>query len=127
MLLEWDGHRRCLRRAAFGAVVSVLLLSLLFFVIGTGAFAQQPRWCDDRDAIVSTLEGRYGERLIGVGIIPAAPGRPSGLMSVYANAESGSWTITITAANETVPSGYASCVAASGEGFRLSPPPDHPS
>ena len=125
MLFEWHGLRRCQRWAATIAVVSVLLPSLLFFVIGTGAFAQQPRWCDDRDAIVSTLESRYGERLVSVGIIPAAPGRPSGLMSVYANADSGSWTITITAVNETVHSGYASCVAASGEGFRLTPA-EHP-
>ena len=122
MLLESDGLRRCLRWAAIAAIVSVALLCLLFFITGKGAFAQQFRWCDDRDSIVSALERRYGESLVGVGVIPATPGRPSGLMSVYANRESGSWTITITAANDTVSSGFASCVAASGKGFRLTPP-----
>ena len=122
MLLEWDALRRCLRWVAVAAVVSLALLCLLFFIIGESAFAQQLRWCDDRNSIVSALEGRYGESLVGVGVIPAAPDRPSGLMSVYANGESGSWTITITAANDTVPSGFASCIAASGEGFRLALP-----
>ncbi len=127
MSSNWDGLWRYLRWAAIGAAALVVLLCLLFFAFGKAAFAQQAGWCDDRDNLVAQLEGRYGERLIGVGVIPAAPGRPSGLMSVYANAESGSWTVTITAANETVPSGYASCVAASGEGFRVSLPPDRPS
>ena len=122
MLLEWDGLRRYLRWAVVAAVVFLTLLCLLFFIIGEGAFAQQLRWCDDRDSIVSALERRYGESVVGVGVIPATPGRPSGLMSVYANREKGTWTITITAANDTVPSGFASCVAASGEGFRLALP-----
>ena len=108
-----------MRWITLGAAFVALLL------LAKAVFAQQIRWCDDHDAIISALESRYGESLVGVGVIPATPGRPSGLMSVYANADSGSWTITITVVNDTVPSGYASCVAASGEGFRLTPA-EHP-
>ena len=127
MSSNWDGLLRCLRWAAIAAAALVVLLCLLFFAFGKAAFAQHARWCGDRDTLIDQLEGRYGESLIAVGVIPATAGRPSGLMSVYANAESGSWTVTITSADETVSSGYASCVAASGEGFRLALPPDHPS
>ena len=125
MMFEWDSPRRCLRWAVIGAVVSLALLCLLFFVIGKGAYAQQLRWCDDRNALVAQLLSRYGESLVGVGVIPANPTRPSGLMSLYANRASGSWTVTITAADQTLPSGFASCVAAAGEGFRLAPV-EHP-
>ena len=107
--------------------LALLAACLLFlWLLARDVWAQQLRWCDDRDSIVSALEGRYGESVVGAGVIPAKPGRPSGLMSVYANRESGTWTITITAANDNAPSGFASCVAASGQGFRLSPPAQDP-
>lgn len=83
--------------------------------------------CDDRDAIVAQLRDSFGETLVAVGVIPAKPGRPSGLMSIYTNPEKGTWTVTITAPNESAPSGFASCVPATGEGFRLLLPPGHPS
>ena len=110
---------------ARGLGVLAALVALLFDLAVPSAFAQQGPPCNDADRVETMLEQRYGERIVGFGVIPAMPGRPSGLMSVYANADSGSWTITITVVNDTVPSGYASCVAASGEGFRLTPA-EHP-
>lgn len=115
---------RLLRWAVLAAVVVVGLLCLLFLVVGREAFAQQPI-CDDRDAVAAQLRDGFGEHLIGVGIVPATAQRASGLMSLYANRESGTWTITITAVNPRAPSGFASCIAGSGEGFRLAPT-EHP-
>ncbi|WP_285672108.1 hypothetical protein [Paralimibaculum aggregatum] len=70
------------------------------------AQAQQMR-CGPRAKIVAHLEKKYGETRHSVGL---QQGR--GLVEVYANADSGSWTILLT-----TPQGL-SCLMAAGDAYQ---------
>jgi hypothetical protein len=63
--------------------------------------------CAARDKVVQTLADRYGETRQSVGLAPN-----SAMMEVYASAETGTWTITVT-----MPDGMT-CLVASGEHFK---------
>lgn len=63
--------------------------------------------CGQRDAIVRQLATRYGETQRSVGF---QQGR--GVVEIYVNADSGSWTILLT-----TPEGM-SCLMAAGEAFQ---------
>jgi hypothetical protein len=68
--------------------------------------AAQTQNCAQRDMVVERLAGTYGESRQSIGL--AANNQ---VMEVFANLESGSWTVTVT-----LPSGMT-CLIASGMAF----------
>lgn len=62
--------------------------------------------CGNREAVVATLAERYGETRRSMGVATN-----NAVMEVFASAESGTWTITVTLPDGTM------CLVASGEGF----------
>jgi len=66
----------------------------------------QTRNCAERQHVVERLAGTYGESRQSIGL--AANNQ---VMEVFANLESGSWTVTVT-----LPSGVT-CLVASGMAF----------
>ncbi len=66
----------------------------------------QTRNCAERERVVERLSGTYGESRQSIGL--AANNQ---VMEVFANLESGSWTVTVT-----LPSGLT-CLIASGMAF----------
>ncbi len=79
------------------------LLAALAVLGPTAAHAQA---CGPRDQVVERLANRYGETVQSVGL-----GSNNGIVEVYASAETGTWTITVT-----MPSG-STCLIASGNAF----------
>ncbi len=82
------------------------LIPLLIVAACTPAHAAPQ--CDGRDAVVALLADRYGENRQSVGIAGEAA-----IMEVYANDETGTWSITMT-----LPDGRM-CLMASGVGYEV--------
>lgn len=78
------------------------------------AAAQQARNCGPRAAVVENLGKKYGESRQGIGLDDRGA-----MLEIFASAESGSWTITLTAPNGQT------CLIASGQSFEIdtTPPP----
>ena len=94
----------------------LLFALLLTLACGSSALAQNARHCAPREAIITRLAEKFGESRQGLGL-----GRNNAVMEIFANLQSGSWTIIATLANGT------SCIIASGEAYqaRRDPlPPD---
>jgi len=71
------------------------------------AFAQQQnRNCAERDRVVERLSSTYGESRQSIGL-----GANNSVIEVFASAETGTWTITVT-----TPAGVT-CLVASGQAF----------
>lgn len=70
------------------------------------AFAQGSPHCAERDSIVTELASRYGETRHGIGLAA-----DNAVMEVFASAETGTWTITVTLANGMT------CLVASGQNY----------
>ncbi|MDQ7069297.1 MAG: hypothetical protein Q9M48_00850 [Rhodobacterales bacterium] len=68
--------------------------------------AQAARNCGERAAVVQRLADGYGETRQSIGI-----GANNAVVEVFASAESGTWTITVTAP------GGLTCLVASGQAF----------
>ncbi|MDT8853990.1 hypothetical protein RNZ50_02880 [Paracoccaceae bacterium Fryx2] len=70
--------------------------------------------CAPRKAVLAQLSDRYGETRQAVGLAGG-----TGVMEMFASAEHGSWTISITLPDGTT------CIVASGQGFEsvVEPPP----
>ena len=79
------------------------ILSLMTACSATTAYAAA---CGPRDQVVSRLTATYGETVQSMGL-----GSNNGIVEVYASAETGTWTITITTANGQM------CLIASGQAF----------
>ncbi len=62
--------------------------------------------CGNRDTVVERLTNKYGESRQSIGMAPK--GR---VVEVFASAETGTWTITVT-----MPNGVT-CLVASGQSF----------
>lgn len=94
--------------------MNLIRLSGLLVVASTLMLASEAasanRICGKRDAIVSQLKSKYGEVAQSRGFAQGA-----GLVEIYANNASGSWTIVVTH-----PTGV-SCLMASGEAFEAMP------
>ncbi|PIV73598.1 MAG: hypothetical protein COW55_12385 [Rhodobacteraceae bacterium CG17_big_fil_post_rev_8_21_14_2_50_65_11] len=88
------------------------LATLLFLV--TLSEAQTARSiCGERDRIVATLTGHFGETARSWGMGPR--GR---IIEVFASTDTGTWTITVTAPDGTT------CLVASGNAWQdLAQPP----
>lgn len=96
--------KRMIGRLLKTAIVAPLG-AMTLFLSADNAQAQQ-MVCGKRDAIIDQLKGKYGETARVMGFSQGA-----GVVEVYANDESGSWTILVTN-----PSG-TSCLMAAGEAF----------
>ncbi len=68
--------------------------------------AQQGRNCAPREAVVDRLASGYGESRQSMGL-----GANNQVVEVFASAETGTWTITVT-----MPNGLT-CLVASGQAF----------
>lgn len=84
-----------------------LALAALLLALPGLAQAQDPRQCGPRDAVVALLADRYGESRQALGLAAN-----NAMVELFANAESGTWTITGTTASGTT------CLIASGEAFQ---------
>lgn len=86
----------------------MIRLAIALTLAGLPAAAQGN--CGPRDAVLAHLAAKYGETRQSIGM--AANGQ---VMEVFANTDSGSWTVTVT-----TPQGMI-CMLASGEGFEHAP------
>ena len=86
------------------------LLPLCALALGTlaSADAGAQMVCGEREDIVAQLKNKYGETRRSVGL---QQGR--GIVEVFANGDSGSWTILVTN-----PQGKT-CLMAAGEAFQI--------
>lgn len=82
-----------------------LSLGFVGLILATQAGFAAPQ-CGPRAAILDQLSSRYGETRRGIGLAANTQ-----VMEIFANTESGSWTITVT-----LPDGIT-CLAASGQNF----------
>lgn len=90
------------------AICILIALAWLVFVALTGPVAAQTANCGERGHVAHMLADRWGESLQARGL-----GVNGALVEVWANPETGSWTITATAP------GGQTCLAASGADFAL--------
>ena len=70
------------------------------------AEAQMRGNCAPRDQVVERLETRYGETRQSIGL-----GANNAMMEVFASADTGTWTITVTTAQGVT------CLVASGQAY----------
>lgn len=82
------------------------LTALMFAFIATMGFAQS-RTCAPHAQVVERLAAGYGETRQSIGV-----GSDNTVVEVFASLETGSWTITVTAA------GGPTCLVASGQAFQ---------
>lgn len=85
----------------------LVFVTLAFAALATtGAKAQGARNCADRERVVARLADGYGETRQSIGL-----GANNAVVEVFASAETGTWTITVTAP------GGMTCLVASGQAF----------
>jgi len=82
---------------------AMTILSLLFSAVAAPASAAS---CAPNDVVVSRLADQYGESRQSGGLA-----ENGALMEVFANPETGTWTVTITTADGTT------CVIATGHAY----------
>ena len=70
------------------------------------AFAQSAPHCAERGVVVAELASLYGETRQGLGL-----SADRAVMEIFASADTGSWTITLTTANGLT------CLVASGDNY----------
>ena len=88
-------------------------LAALLFLPAMGDAQTAPSICAERERIVGTLTGHFGETARSWGMGPR--GR---IIEVFASEETGTWTITVTAPDGTT------CLVASGSAWQgLAQPP----
>jgi hypothetical protein len=77
--------------------------------------------CAPRDAIAGVLAAQYGES-VQAAMIGGRPGTGVGFVEMFANLESGSWSLVFT------PPGGLTCLIAAGSDYRAIPqtPPGVP-
>lgn len=96
----------------FHAVLAVLIiLAMLCLVMMAKAFAQQP--CGPTADVLKMISEKYHEAAIGGGT--AQDGKV--VISTFANAETGTWTIVVSGADGK------SCIIAAGADYAASPAP----
>lgn len=83
----------------------------LFASVALAALLACPAWaqrqnCGPRPDVVQMLENKYGESRQGIGF-----SRQGGVIEIYANIETGSWTILISLATGL------SCISHVGQGY----------
>ncbi|NNE51028.1 MAG: hypothetical protein HKN30_01335 [Sulfitobacter sp.] len=86
--------------------LTALTAAAVLYIVTASDLAAQGRNCAPRDAVVGRLAERYGETRQSMGL-----GANNSIVEVFASAETGSWSITIT-----TPSGLT-CLVAAGQAF----------
>jgi hypothetical protein len=84
-----------------------LAVSLVILSVGS-VQAQNAANCGKREKIVDRLAEGYGETRQSIGL-----GANNAVIEVFASAETGTWTITVTSANGVT------CLVASGQAFEM--------
>lgn len=79
---------------------------LLLLLVTAASLSAQGQNCAPRAHVVERLASKYGETRQSMGL-----GSNNAVMEVFASAETGSWTITVTMANGIT------CLVASGQAF----------
>ena len=87
-------------------LLTAAVLGLNACVAPVMAQAQQNRNCAPRDAVIERLAGVYGEARQSIGL-----GEQGMVIETFANADTGTWTITVT-----TPNGLT-CLVASGQSW----------
>lgn len=82
-----------------------MTLAALVAALPMGAAAQTAN-CAPRDTVIERLASKYGETRQSIGL-----GSNNAVVEVFASAESGSWTITVTTVQGLT------CLIASGQAF----------
>ena len=82
------------------------LLAISLALFATQAPAQQDDYCAPREAVVDRLASTYGETRQAIGL-----GDVGGMVEIYANDESGTFTIITTT------EGGNSCIVLSGQAW----------
>ena len=95
--------KQMIKSVSLGALI---LAGVLQTATTGAATAQQSRNCGPRDLVVSRLAEGYGETRQSMGLAAN-----NAVIEVFASSESGTWTITITAANGMT------CLVASGQAY----------
>ena len=88
-----------------------LLPAALALALAAAPAAAQTAPCAPRDRVVGQLAAVYGETLQGAGQAQAAA-----VVELYASAETGTWTVTVTGADGMT------CLVASGTGWQPAAP-----
>ncbi len=94
-----------LRNLAISGGMLLLIVALGALAIARPAAAQGQN-CAPHDAVVARLAERYGETRQSIGVT-----QNNAVMEVFASAETGTWTITVT-----MPNG-PTCLVAAGASF----------
>lgn len=87
-------------------IVPALLALAAVAATAAPAAAQQRPSCAPRAAVVESLGQKYGETRQSIGLDDRG-----GMLEIFASAESGTWTVTLTAPNGQT------CLIASGQSF----------
>lgn len=90
-------------------VVGVVALLFAFIFLGLWSAVParaQPQACAERQVVVERLAEGYGETRQALGL-----GANNAVVEIFANPETGTWTITVT-----MPNGMT-CLVASGQAF----------
>ena len=95
-----------------------LLSAALVALLTTAAHAQPGSPCSDADRAKVLLEGRHGERVVAMGMTEQSAQNPAAMMRLWASPDGSSWTLTVTAPNARMPSGFATCLVGSGTVYR---------
>jgi cation diffusion facilitator CzcD-associated flavoprotein CzcO len=82
-------------------------MTMLLLAMILAAPAADAAQCAPRDQVVKLLADRYGETRRGMGMAAN-----NTVMEVYASADTGTWTITVSDA------GGQTCLVASGDGYQ---------
>lgn len=86
--------------------LAALTAASVAYLVATNSAAAQGRNCAPRERVVERLAEGYGESRQSIGM-----GANNAVVEVYASAETGSWTITVTQPNGVT------CLVASGQQF----------
>ena len=86
--------------------LGALTAAAVLYLIWVGDALAQGRNCAPREAVLERLATGYGETRQSVGL-----GSNNAVVEVFASAETGSWTITVT-----MPGGLT-CLVASGQSY----------
>lgn len=84
----------------------LILVTSFILLAGMSPLLAQSNCVTDHTTVMETLADKYGEVRIHIAI-----GSDGSIVEQYANVETGTWTITVTAPNGPV------CLVASGEDF----------
>lgn len=105
--------------------VSLVMLAVLI-VAGVGALLasavsqgqQAPVYrCDEAERMGQRLEQGYGEHLVLIAHIPEGQGRPPGVLQIFANPETRTWSAVTTTPDLRNEGGLVSCLALAGTGW----------